>query len=157
MSKATITIEGYLSRDPELKYARSSGKPFLSISVPYTPRKQENGQWVDAGDTTWFQATVFDADAEYLAGILVKGTQVMITAQPEVNVFQKQDGSHQANIVLKFPTIAIIQQAPKGYQAGAAAAGGSQAQEPWGAPASTSWHQPSAQPEPTHYSDETPF
>ncbi|MBF4625521.1 single-stranded DNA-binding protein [Clavibacter sp. VKM Ac-2872] len=156
MSKATITIEGFISRDPELKYAKSSGKPFLSISVPHTPRKQENGQWVDAGDTTWFQATVFNEDAEYLATILTKGTLVTITAAPEVNVFQKQDGSHQANIVLRFPTIAIIQKAPKGYQAGGGA-GGNQAQEPWGAPASTGWHQPPAQPEAGYYNDETPF
>lgn len=111
MSKATITVEGFVTKDPEIRQA--AGKPVVSIDVAHTPRKKDGDQWVDAGDTIWFQAAFWDRDAQPVAEAIVKGTLVTITGMPEINAYTKQDGSSGVSIRIKGATIGIIPRAPR--------------------------------------------
>lgn len=108
MSKATLTIEGFVARDPELKY--HDGRAVTNVTVPHTPRRKnrQSNEWEDAGPTLWVQASFWEQQAEAVVEAVRKGTLVTITGQPELNVFTKQDGSTDAQLRLKFGTLAVI-------------------------------------------------
>jgi single-strand DNA-binding protein len=111
MSKATITIEGFVAKAPEL--SNHNGKAVTNVTVPHAPRRknQQTGQYEDAGPTLWVQASFWEADAEAIVSAVSKGTLVTITGQPELNVYSKQDGTVDAQLRVKFGTLAVIPRA----------------------------------------------
>lgn len=111
MSKATITIEGFVAKDPEL--GNHQGKAVTNVVVPHTPRRlnKQTNQYEDAGATLWVQASFWEAEAEAIAASVRKGTLVTITGQPELRVYQKQDGSTGAELSIKFGTLGVIPRA----------------------------------------------
>lgn len=117
MSKATLTIEGFVAKDPEL--GNHQGKAVTNVSVAHTPRRlnKQTNQWEDAGATLWVQASFWEQDAEAIVGTVAKGTLVTITGQPELRVFQKQDGTTDAALSLKFGTLGVIPRASTPQQA----------------------------------------
>lgn len=137
MSKATITIEGFVAKDPEL--GTHNGKSVTNVSVPHTPRRknQQTGQYEDAGPTLWVQASFWEADAEAIVNQVHKGTLVTITGQPELNVYTKQDGTTDAQLRLKFGTLGVIPRQDARTQPQTAS------EEPWSTPGS--------------FGDDTPF
>ncbi|KPG86500.1 single-stranded DNA-binding protein [Frigoribacterium sp. RIT-PI-h] len=122
MSKATITVEGLVTKDPEMRQA--AGKNVVSVDLAHTPRKKEGNEWVDAGETIWFQASFWDREAQPIMDSVRKGTLVTVTGQPELNLYQKQDGTPGVSVRIKFGTLGIIpraasnaqQNAPQGQQ-----------------------------------------
>jgi single-stranded DNA-binding protein len=74
---------------------------------------------VDAGDTIWFQASFWERDAQAIAASVRKGTLVTVTGQPELNVYQKQDGSSGVSVRIKFGTLGIIPRDGQGSRGGA--------------------------------------
>lgn len=122
MSKATITVEGLVTKDPEMRQA--AGKNVVSVDLAHTPRKKEGNDWVDAGETIWFQASFWDREAQPIMDAVRKGTLVTVTGQPELNLYQKQDGTPGVSVRIKFGTLGIIprgtsnapQNAPQGQQ-----------------------------------------
>lgn len=117
MSKATITVEGMVSKDPELRTA--AGKPVITVDVPHTPRKKDGDQWVDAGDTIWFQAAFWEQDAEAIAATVRKGSIVTVTGFPELNVYKRQDGSPGVTVRIKGGTLGVIPKQAKNGAPGA--------------------------------------
>ncbi|WIA95820.1 single-stranded DNA-binding protein [Curtobacterium sp. MCBA15_004] len=111
MSKAEIRVEGFVSKDPELRTV--NGKSVIAVDIPHTPRKKDGDQWVDAGDTIWFQASFWERDAQAIAASVRKGTLVTVTGQPELNVYPKQDGSSGVSVRIKFGTLGIIPREPQ--------------------------------------------
>jgi len=106
MSKATITVEGFVTKDPELR--QHNGKSVIAVDIAHTPRKKDGDQWVDAGETIWFQASFWEKDAEAIAATVHKSTLVTVTGQPELNVYSKQDGTPGVSVRIKFGTLGII-------------------------------------------------
>lgn len=106
MSRATITVEGFVSKDPELRTV--NGKPVVAVDIPHTPRKKDGDQWVDAGDTIWFQASFWEKDAQAIVSSVRKGTLVTVTGQPDLNVYTKGDGSTGVSFRIRFGTLGII-------------------------------------------------
>lgn len=106
MSKATITVEGFVTKDPELR--QHNGKSVIAVDIAHTPRKKDGDQWVDAGDTIWFQASFWEKDAQAIAASVRKSTLVTVTGQPDLNVYQKQDGTPGVSVRIKFGTLGII-------------------------------------------------
>lgn len=132
MSKATMTIEGFVAKDPEL--GNHQGKAVTNVSVAHTPRRlnKQTNQWEDAGATLWVQASFWEAEAEAIVNTVGKGTLVTITGQPELRVFQKQDGTTDAALSLKFGTLGVIPRAQQPAQSAPA-----QTEEPWSTPGSS--------------------
>lgn len=106
MSKATLTIEGFVAQDPTRRDV--NGKTVVSVDVAHTPRKRDGNEWVDAGPTTWFQASFWEGDADAVLASVSKGSKVVITGQPEANAYTKNDGTPGASIRLKFATLGVI-------------------------------------------------
>lgn len=126
MSKATITVEGFVTKDPELRQA--SGKSVVSVDIAHTPRKKDGNDWVDAGETIWFQASFWERDAESIAAAVRKGTLVTVTGQPELNIYAKQDGSSGVSVRIKFGTLGVIPRENRQQQSSPAPQQSTQAQ-----------------------------
>lgn len=128
MSKATLTIEGFIARDPETR--DHNGQQVATVTVPHTPRRKnrDTGQFEDAGDTLWVQASFWGDDAAAIIQTARKGELVTITGQPELNVYTKNDGTAAASLRLKFATLGIIPRATKSQPA-------QQRPQQWAAPA----------------------
>lgn len=109
MSKATLTVEGFVAKDPEIR-STPQGRQVVNVSVPHTPRRknQQTGQYEDAGATLWVQADFWDDMAQAIAASVTKGTLVTITGTPELREYQKQDGTTGVNLNLRFGTLAVI-------------------------------------------------
>lgn len=150
MSKASITVECLVTKDPEMRQA--AGKNVVSVDLAHTPRKKEGNDWVDAGETIWFQASFWDRDAQPIMDAVRKGTLVTVTGQPELNVYKKQDGTPGVSVRIKFGTLGIIPRAASNTPQNAP-----QGQQGWeqAAPAKTA--APDAWATTPSYTDETPF
>lgn len=77
---AEIAVTGTLTRDPELRYAKS-GTPMLKLALAATRRAQnrDTKQWEDDGDPLYIDVTFFGERENYLGDILSKGDQVSVT------------------------------------------------------------------------------
>ena len=133
----TITIQGRLAADPELRFGKS-GTAFCNVSVPDQKRKKnERGEWEDASATTWFRVTVFGDEAEALAESGRKGDQVVVTGRLITREWQKDDGSTGSALEVDYAKVALV---PGGrpntqrQQGQAGGWGGAQqpASDPWG-------------------------
>jgi single-strand DNA-binding protein len=72
------TIKGNLGRDPEFRFTRN-GTPVASFSVAHTPRrKNDAGEWEDAGETVWYRVTAWEDLAEAVAEHLTKGSRIEV-------------------------------------------------------------------------------
>lgn len=107
MSKASrITVEGKIAADVEIRQAGNS--QVAEVTIPHTRRRKNGqGQWEDAGETTWFKAPFWGDDAVKVAG-LTKGTEVVVSGELEVKPYLKRDGSAGASALLLFPTIGVV-------------------------------------------------
>lgn len=111
----TLTITGNLARDAEHSVTRS-GQDMCRFNIGYTHRrKNQAGQWEDAG-TTWVNVTVFDRQAQDLAHNLRKGTGVLVTGPVEHRQYEKRDGTTGFSLDVIADSVAIrprFQQAPQ--------------------------------------------
>lgn len=166
MSRATVTVEGYVARDLELRRT-GQGKAVTSITVPHQRSKRnQDGSWDNQGETTWWTATLWEEQAEQFAQLIRKGSHVIVTGIPEISTYQKSDGSTGVRSEILFATVGVIprqqqrqQQGPpaeswnqpqsqqsqqQGGGWGGMQQGGGQQQDVWSTPGGT-------------YDDETPF
>lgn len=161
MSKITMTVEGFVARDPEIKTTQS-GRQVTNVSVPHTPRKRDGrGGYEDAGPTTWVQADFWDDMAVLIATTVRKGTLVRIEGVPAARAYLDKDGKPEGQLLLRFGTLSIIprgvpQEQPQTAQGGATAppTGDWPSASPGGAQAGTqdAWATPNGFDE-----SETPF
>lgn len=156
MSKATVTIEGFVSKDPETKDA--NGRRVVEVTVPHTPRRlnKQSNQWEDAGETQWWVASFWDAAGDAILRDVRKGSLVTVTGQPSPRAYAKNDGSAAVSLEIRFATLGVIPRS-ESNSAGAGGSGGQRASvdEPWSTPVANvgadAWSAPGA------YSDDSPF
>ena len=106
---ANIEVTGNLGSDSELTFT-TGGKAKLEFSVGDTPRRlnQQTNQWEDAGETTWWRVTEWEAKAEFWAEHLRKGTKVLILGTAGVRTYEKKDGTKGWSAEIRPKTIALI-------------------------------------------------
>jgi single-strand DNA-binding protein len=112
MSKAAITVEAFVAN--ELNIREAGGHRVLDVSLPHTPsKKDDQGQWVDAGPTTWYQATFWDEHADVVLRTIEKGSLVTVSGFPEIEVYSRTDGTPGGKVLIKYPTLAVVVRRPK--------------------------------------------
>ncbi len=102
MSYQEVTIIGYLGRAPEMRQT-SSGQAVATFSLAANRRfRDAQGQLVK--ETTWFQVTAWDRQAENACQYLQKGNQVMVRGRlnPDAEsgsprIWERRDGSPAAS------------------------------------------------------------
>jgi single-strand DNA-binding protein len=134
---ADITLTGNLGSDAVLTFT-PNGKAKLEFSVGDTPRKlnQQNNQWEDAGETTWWRVTEWETKAEALADTLTKGTKVLVIGTAGVRTYDKKDGTKGFSAEVKPKTIAVVPRSGQGARQAVPVAAGA---DPWGSNQSAGW------------------
>ena len=137
----TMTITGYVARDPELRFT-GSGKAVANITVPYTPRRRnaQTGEWEDAGETTWVEASVWGDDAETVCEALHKSSLVTLTGRPGVDVYTNRNGQAVPKLRLLVDSWAVHPRRPQaqagqptgGHTAATQGASNAAAADAWG-------------------------
>lgn len=74
---ATITIDGNLAADPELRYTQS-GKAVANLRVLENTRSKQQGEWITDPDPTAHNVTAWGPLAENIVESLHKGDNVLV-------------------------------------------------------------------------------
>ena len=93
MENATITICGNYGKDPELRYGKASGKPYLNMPVAVTSGTKEQPK------TSWFDVKFFEEQATQMAE-LPKGTRVIIKGHLRQDKSDDSEGTTQYRTVV---------------------------------------------------------
>jgi len=107
-----VIVNGHLGRDPEMKYSEA-GKPITRFSMCNT-RKFKNSAGDKVEKKTWYNVTVFGAQAETCNTYLKKGRPVLIEGRldPDENgnprVYEKKDGGHGASYDLVAESVEFL-------------------------------------------------
>ena len=78
-----LTIAGNVGRDAELRRTKS-GDDVLGFSVAVDNGKDKSG---NKRPTTWVQCSIWGKRAESLASHIRKGTKLVLSGRPGVNVY----------------------------------------------------------------------
>jgi len=128
MARATITIEGFASSDPETRDV--TGHTITKVTIPVTPQKKNaQGDYEDNGDTIWYQAEFWDEHGQTVAETIRKGMLVTVSGGLEVKTWES-NGKSGVNVNVTFPTIGVIVRKPK--RDGNRATTEATTTEPWG-------------------------
>ena len=97
----TMSIKGRAGSDAEIRFT-PSGVAACNFSVADTPRKKdESGQWVDAGPTLWQRVQVWGPEAEKAAEEVRKGSLVSVSGRVKADEWQdKQTGETRKSTTL---------------------------------------------------------
>ncbi len=93
---ARITIEGNLTADPDFGVS-NSGVSWARLRVASHERVKRNGEW-ESTDPEFFNVTLFGKTAEDAGDHLHKGDRVTVEGRPELEMFDRRDGSTGATI-----------------------------------------------------------
>lgn len=80
----SITVAGNVGRDAQLRRTQG-GDPVLGFSVAVDMGKDKNGNKRDA---VWVNCSIWGKRAESLATYITKGTKLVLTGRPGVNVYE---------------------------------------------------------------------
>jgi single-strand DNA-binding protein len=93
---ARITIDGNLTADPDFGVS-NTGVSWARLRVASHERVKRNGEW-ESTDPEFFNVTLFGKTAEDAGDHLHKGDRVTVEGRPELEMFDRRDGSTGATI-----------------------------------------------------------
>jgi len=105
MAVNTITIEGNLGSDPELKAVRD--ETLSTFSLAHTPRKKVNGQWED-GETLWFRVTFWNSKSDLVQDHLRKGDKVIVIGTLSQSNFVSKTGEAKSSLEINGSSFSIV-------------------------------------------------
>jgi single-strand DNA-binding protein len=88
---AHITIDGNLTADPDFGVS-TGGTSRAHLRVASHERIKRNGEWTST-DPEFFNVTLFGKPAEDAGDTLHKGGRVTVEGHPELELFDRRDGS----------------------------------------------------------------
>jgi single-strand DNA-binding protein len=80
----SMTVAGNVGRDAQLRRTQG-GDPVLGFSVAVDMGRDKNGNKRDA---VWVNCSIWGKRAESLATYITKGTKLVLTGRPGVNVYE---------------------------------------------------------------------
>lgn len=130
----TITIDGRLVADPELRFTQG-GKAVCSLRVAASDsKKDDRGAW-ETTEQVFIGVTLWEAEGEAAAEAFQRGDQLLVTGRIYQREYEKRDGSKGTSLEVKFPSIAKKVTAPRAERSSTPSA---PADDPWGSPAPAS-------------------
>ena len=79
-----LTIAGNVGKDAQLRRTQS-GEPVLGFSVAIDQGKDKNG---NKRDSVWVSCSIWGKRAESLQTYITKGTKLVLSGRPSVNVYE---------------------------------------------------------------------
>lgn len=123
----SVTIDGRLVADPELRFTQG-GKAVCSMRVAASDSKKDDaGNW-QTTEQIFIGVSLWEAEAEAAAEAFQKGDQVLVTGRIFEREYDKNDGTKGRSLELKFPTVAKKVTAPRMERSAARPA---PADDPW--------------------------
>lgn len=120
MTLPTITAQGRLSADPQLRFT-GAGRAVAKLSIACNDNKRDDqGAWHTVA-TTWLDVSLWDAEAETAAEQLRKGDELIVSGLLLVETFEGKDGVERRNLTVKFPKVARCLPRPPRVAAGESA------------------------------------
>ena len=112
-----VIIEGFLGRDPEMRYT-PSGRPVteFTVAVNQSTKNQQTGEWVE--ETDWFRVSVFGDRAERAAEQLRKGNRVFVDGRFRTREFEGQDGQKRTSLDVIADNVINLERRPREDEAG---------------------------------------
>lgn len=133
--RPVITMEGRLTRDPELRFL-PNGTAVSNFTIAANDRKKNetSGEWEDVGETLFVKVTVWRNLAETVSESILQGDLVVVVGKLGVTKWNTKEGEPRTDITLDGYTVAKVITA--GRKMGKSS--GSSAPDPWSsAPASS--------------------
>jgi single-strand DNA-binding protein len=103
MNEIPFHTAANLTRDPELR-TTTEGHSVARLSLAVTPRRREQGAWVD-GTTSFLDATVWGDQAVNVSKSLHKGDRVIVTGRLETRVYTPSQGQSAGQEVRKLEVV----------------------------------------------------
>ncbi len=102
----TLTGVGRLTEAPELKFT-SSGKAVCKVRLAFNSRRKnpQTQEWED-GDVYYVDGSLWDQEAENVAGSLDKGHEVLVTGRLKTRKYETQQGEKRSVTELAIDSIA---------------------------------------------------
>lgn len=101
-----VNLKGRLSSDPELRFT-SSGKALVRLTVVTSRNRKTDEGWKEE-DTTFWDCTLWEAEAEAAAESLSKGDQVMVIGDAYSRQWEDPNGEKRSRIEVRARTVAAI-------------------------------------------------
>jgi single-strand DNA-binding protein len=90
MSLNSVTLIGYLGKDPDLRTAKN-GTSIANFSLATSSKKKgQDGSWQD--ETEWHRCTCFDKQADFAAKYLTKGRLVCVQGSIKSSKYTDKNG-----------------------------------------------------------------
>ena len=102
---ARITIDGNLTADPDFGVS-NTGTSWAHLRVASHERVKRNGEWTST-DPEFFNVTLFGKAAEDAGDTLHKGDRVTVEGRPELELFDRRDGSTGAVVKVYARTVTL--------------------------------------------------
>ena len=126
----SITIDGRLVADPELRFTQG-GKAVCSLRVAASDsKKDDNGNW-STTEQIFIGVSLWEAEGEAAAEHLRKGDQVLVSGRIYEREYEGSDGAKRKSLELKFPTVAKKVTAPRADRSSSSAPA---VNDPWATP-----------------------
>ena len=127
----TMTIKGRAGSDGEIRFT-PSGQAACSFSVADTPRKKdESGQWIDAGPTLWQRVQVWGPEAEKAAEEVRKGSLVTVSGRVKADEWQDNNTGELRKSTTLVADVVYVHP-PKESQGGPRVQQNQAQPDPWG-------------------------
>lgn len=102
---STITAEGNLTADPELRFTKATGQAVATVRIAISARRKNiGGEYVDT-PPTFHEATVWGALAEHVAESLHKGERVLVHGSTYDEEWTDRDGRIRVKHVIQVQAI----------------------------------------------------
>jgi single-strand DNA-binding protein len=93
-----FTIEGNLTRDPELKFSDRSGDAICKVGIADSDRKRnDDGTWEDT-KSHFFDVTCWGKLGEHVAESFSKGDRVIVTGHFDYNSWENDEGEKRSKV-----------------------------------------------------------
>lgn len=109
----TITIDGRLTQDPELRFT-PGGKAVCSMRVAANDSKRNDDGTYTNLEQIFINVSLWERDADAAMELgLARGDRVLATGRLYEREFDLRDGGKGKSLELKFPTVAKVPTAPR--------------------------------------------
>ena len=105
--ETVITIVGYLTADPELRFTPSDAA-VANFTVASTPRAfdRQSNEWKD-GETLFMRCSVWRDAAENVAESLSRGMRVIVTGRLKGRSFETKEGEKRTVIEMEVDEVGL--------------------------------------------------
>jgi single-strand DNA-binding protein len=103
----TITTEGNLTSDPELRFTKTTGQAVCTIRLAVSSRRKNmDGDYEDTS-AVFYEATAWGQLAEHLADTACKGDRLLVHGSTHDEEWTDRDGGTRVKHVLQVTALGV--------------------------------------------------